>query len=237
MASWSSNSGNTASTVSVTLQVTSCDCSALAWTAPSISKVNVNIDASDTPSVPVPSSDTSARSTNFAFDQCYQDGGTCATTGAYSASSDFTFDDGTGATTLPSWITWNTGTQTLTVNPTTPSLAGTTYTIAATYSPDASGSTASSFTVLEITVKCVVTSFTRPSNPSSGTTQYVKGSAIEFDFNNDYVQSPACGYAYSNSFTWTGVSGNSFMSTDASGVLSVQAFDTSLAGDTYTVSV
>lgn len=67
-----------------------------------------------------------------------------------------------------------------------------------------------------------MTSFTRPSDPTSGLIQDIKGAAIEFDFNDQYTQDPACGYAYTSSFSWTGVTGNeAFMSVDGSGVLTV----------------
>jgi hypothetical protein len=59
--------------------------------------------------VNVPSSDTS--NNDFDFNQCYEDSGTCATTGTYAASSDLTYNDGSsGDITLPGWITFNTGT-------------------------------------------------------------------------------------------------------------------------------
>ena len=106
----------------------------------------------------------------------------------------------------------------MSVDPTDTTLAGQTYTIAATYTP--TYGTATSFTVATITVNCVVTSFTRPSNPTSGLTQYIKGSAIEFDFNDKYTQDPACGHPYTSVFTWTGAS-ESFMTVDSDGVLKV----------------
>ena len=67
---WTSNAGST-STIAVTLQSLTCDCTALLWTAPTITTATINIDASGTPSVPAPVSDTSARSSNLAFDACY----------------------------------------------------------------------------------------------------------------------------------------------------------------------
>lgn len=167
-ASWGSNNGNSASTIAVTLVSVTCDCSGLQWSAPSISTSTVNIDASVTPMFSAPDPDTSATTSNYAYSVCYENSGTCATTGTYAASSDFTFNDGTGATTLPSWITFDSSTKVLTVAPTDVALAGKTYTIAATYTP--TYGTASSFTIAEVTVNCVVTSFTRPANPTSGLT-------------------------------------------------------------------
>lgn len=60
---------------------------------------------------------------------------------------------------------------------------------------------------------------TLPSAPTSGLTQSIKGSAIEFDFTNSWIQDPACGYTYSSSFTWTGNT-ETFMST-TDGILTV----------------
>ena len=171
---------NTASTVTVNLDPTACDCSALAWTAPAITVASVNIDATSTPTIPAPNSDTSATSSNFAFANCYEDGNTCATTGSYAAISDFTVDDGTGAVSLTghAFLSWDVSSQTMTAAPTLVSQAGT-YVIAATYTP--TYGTSSSAPVLTLTVKCVVTSFASPANPTTGLTQYIKGAAIEFD--------------------------------------------------------
>ena len=66
----------------------------------------------------------------------------------------------------------------MTAAPTLPSQAGI-YTVAATYTP--TFGTATSMTVLTLEVKCVVTSFASPANPTTGLTQYIKGSAIKFD--------------------------------------------------------
>jgi hypothetical protein len=109
LASWVTNGGNTASTISVTITTTACDCSKLGWTIPALVTSSVQIDGSVTPTVNTPVADTS--NSDFDFLQCYEDSGTCATTGTYTASSDFTYNDGSsGDITLPGWITFNTGT-------------------------------------------------------------------------------------------------------------------------------
>lgn len=43
----------------------------MAWTAPTIAAEAVIIDATLTPTLEVPASDTSARATEQAFDNCY----------------------------------------------------------------------------------------------------------------------------------------------------------------------
>ena len=90
-----------------------CSCSALGWTAPTPVTATINVAATGTPTIPAPVSDTSATATNTAFNSCYETGNDCATTGSYPASS-IVQDDGSA---LPSWITWNDSTQTLTVSP------------------------------------------------------------------------------------------------------------------------
>ena len=131
--------------------------------------------ASSTPSVPPPVSNTNARSTDPAFNNCYAGNTPCATTGTYAAGSIVLLDDSA----LPSWITWNASTQILTAAPTTPSLVGT-YTLKATYTP--TNGSAAQFSVLTITVRCVVTSMTRPADPTTGLTYYVWDKPLSFDF-------------------------------------------------------
>ena len=123
------------STFAVTISTVSCDCSALSFTAPSATAVSVNVDASTTSSVPSPVADTSARSSNVAFDACYQTSNDCATTGSYAAGS-IKYDDGatSGGVTLPSWITWNDSTNTLTVAPDNVSYTGS-HSLLGTYTP------------------------------------------------------------------------------------------------------
>ena len=60
---WGANGGSDTDIV-VTLNPTTCSCTAMAWTAPSAVVATINIDATGTPTVPAPVSDTSARSSN-----------------------------------------------------------------------------------------------------------------------------------------------------------------------------
>lgn len=177
-----SHSGATASTstIVVTLNTLACDCSSLAWNAPTITTNTVNVDASSTPSVPAPVSDTSARSSVPAFDACYDSGANCATTGTYAANS-LVQSNGSA---LPAWIIWDDTNQVLTVTPNDPSYAGT-YTILGTYTP--TNGSASQFTVVTLTVNCVVTSVTRPTNPSTGLDYNLWDSTLSFDFSQDWV--------------------------------------------------
>ena len=90
------------------------------------------------------------------------------------------YSDGTASgTTLPGWITWNDGTQTLTVAPTDPAVAGT-HSLMGTYT--ATNGTPTIFTVVTLTIDCVVTSVTRPANPSSGLDYNLFDTPLYFDF-------------------------------------------------------
>ena len=192
------NGPSTTSTIAVTINTISCDCSAMAWTAPTAVTATVNVDASGTPTVPAPVSDDSARSSNTAFSACWENSADCATTGTYAASS-IVQSDGSA---LPAWIVWADGGQTLTVSPVLPSVAGV-WTLKGTYTP--TNGSAAQFDVAVITIACVVTSFTKPSNPSSGLAYDLWNDALAFDFSQTWVQDPACGAAFTDTFTWTGL--------------------------------
>lgn len=124
-----------------------CSCASMAWTAPTIIETSVNIDASETPTLNVPASDDSAKTTDANFGACFETGGDgCVTTGSYAAEADFRYKKVGGSYDLISnsasgWISFSG--STLTVAPTDPALVGT-YLIAATYTPTSSG-TASEF--------------------------------------------------------------------------------------------
>ena len=195
---WSGNSGSSTDIV-VTLNPTTCSCTAQAWTAPTAVTATINVDASGTPTVPAPVVSTAARSSNAAYDLCFASGEAgCATTGTYAASS-IVQSDGSA---LPAWIVWADGGQTLTVSPVLPSVAGV-WTLKGTYTP--TNGSAAQFDVAVITIACVVTSFTKPSNPSSGLAYDLWNDALAFDFSQTWVQDPACGAAFTDTFTWTGL--------------------------------
>ena len=87
-----------------------CDCSALAWDAPTVSTPTIGVNIGDSPTIPVPNANTAARSTNAAFDACYYPAGvaSCPVTGSFQAGS-IKYDDGAtaGGVSLPSWITFS----------------------------------------------------------------------------------------------------------------------------------
>jgi hypothetical protein len=233
LTTWGANAGSDTA-ITVTITPVGCNCAALAWSAGSVNAVSVNIDASqnETPNVPV--SSDAARSTDTAFATCYDSGNACVTTGSYAnGASDFKYKLITDSSysALPAWITWSS--TDLVFAPTDPALVGT-YQIAGTYTP--THGTAAEYQVVTLTVSCEVTSMTVPANPTTGLTHYIKGSPLVFDYSTAWVQSPACGYTFTSSFTWTGTSGNSFMTTSG-GELIVQEFDNALSGNTYNVEL
>ena len=107
-------------------------------------------------------------------------------------------------------------------------------TLLGTYTP--TYGTAAQFTVATLTIECVVTSFTRPSNPTSGLSYNLNDTPLSFDFAQDWVQSPACGSDFTDSFVWTGL--NTYIVQDSFNTGRINV-DTSLlaAVNTYTVSV
>jgi hypothetical protein len=85
----------------------SCVCTALAWDDPSsgvtVGSTILADGSASTQTLAPPVANTGARSTNAAFDKCYLTSNDCVTTGAFDS---LTWDDGTGAAALPSWITF-----------------------------------------------------------------------------------------------------------------------------------
>ena len=194
---WTSNAGRT-DTIDVTITPTACDCSFLAWTDPTKATLTVAVDSTSSPTILVPTSNTDARSTSLAFDNCYDDEGSCPTTGAFTSILQ---SDGNA---LPSFITFistSEETQTITVAP----IASTdidVWELQATFVPTNGGTI--TYSAIVITVTCTVTGFAAPDDPSA-LTYNVFGAANFVDVSTlMYTQTPSCGYDYTSSFTWTG---------------------------------
>lgn len=113
--------------------------------------------------MPVPN--TSARTTNAAFDKCYLSGSNCSETGAFDSLQ---WKNGSAnASTLPSWITFTsstTTTQTVAINPPNGTVIGT-HSLIAVFNP--TNGADKTFTALTFTVTCQVTSWTKPAAPSA----------------------------------------------------------------------
>ena len=78
------------------------------------------------------------------------------------------------------------------------------------------------------TVTCEVTSFALPSTPSD-VSYTLFTSSLEVDLTSlVYVQTPACGYAYTSSLTWTGL--ETFITTSTDFIVDVYSQAISTAG-------
>ena len=131
-------------------------------------------------------------------------------------------------------MTWNDSTQVLSIAPDQPSYAGK-WTILGTYTP--TNGSASQFTVVTLTVDCVVTSFTRPANPTTGLTYNLwDATALSFDFTQTWVQVPACGHAFTDSFEWSGTNTYVVQDTSRSGRINVSTGNKNAIG-THTVTL
>ena len=144
------------SQLTITITEIGCDCSALAWDNPSHLTPTVAVGTPSTQTVPIPTANTAATATNNAFQKCYLNSGTCATTGSFLDSTGIKYDDGTtaGGVTLPSWITYtstSSTTQTVTLDPPDGTYVGT-HTVLATFS--STHGSDPTYTAFVITVTC-----------------------------------------------------------------------------------
>ena len=152
--------------LTVSISAAACDCSALKWSNPSAhNSAVVAVGASETLTVPVPTEDTSAKTTNNLFQKCYAGGGSCQTTGKFLANTGITY--GNANTALPNWITYTpTGqkVQQIKISPTVGANVGT-HTLLAKFTSD--NGPDPTYTAFVFQVTCAVTSFTKPNNPSN----------------------------------------------------------------------
>lgn len=218
----------TFTTLAITITQAGCDCSYLAWDNPSSVTASVAVGTPSTQTVPVPTANTGATATVNAFKKCYQNSGTCATTGSFAASTGIMYSNGSTSTTLPSWITYTTTatkTQTIVISPTDGAQIGT-HTLIATFTSTYGADP--TYTAFVITVTCTVTSFTNPSNPANVSyTLFTK--SLQVDLSNlVYVQSPPCGYAYTSTLSWTGL--QNFITTSKNFIVDIYSQNISVAG-------
>lgn len=161
----------TYTTKTVEITGATCDCSKLAWDAPTVPTPTFAVAATGTPTLVLPVANKGAQATSFGFDACYKLGSGCAETGRFQAGS-IKYDDKvtTGGVALPSWITFSstgTSTQTITIAPTSGTLNGQ-HTLFATFTP--TNGPEKTYTVMKFTVTCTITDYSLPSAPSeSGT--------------------------------------------------------------------
>jgi len=100
-------------------------------------------------------------------------------------------------------MTWTDGTQTLAINPNNDMSLIKEYKVYGTYT--STSGTPTEFHILTVRIDCVVTSFTKPAAPTGSDLEYILWNVPKiFDYALDWVQVPACGYAVSEAFAWTG---------------------------------
>ena len=191
------------------------------------------------PSFPPPVSSDAAKATNANFNACWEASPAtpCTTSGSYQ-SAGVKYDTGSGSKqALPGgWLSWDNANQKVVINPTLPSNVGE-YRIFGTYT--STSGTPTEFQVVALKIDCVVTGFTKPANPTGANNLTYKlfYSPLIFDFAQDWVQTPACGHKFTDSFTWTGL--NSYIKQDSSntGRISVETSLKAATAQTYTVSL
>ena len=216
----------------ITITEAGCDCSYLAWDNPSHVTATVAVGTPYTGTVPVPTGNNAATSTVNDFQKCYLNGGTCAETGSYAASTGITYDDGStaGGVTLPSWITYTSSgstVQTVTFDPPDGDYIGT-HTVLALFTSTHGADP--QYTAFVVTVTCEVASFSLPSNPADVSYElFTKSAGVDLR-SLVYTQSPACGYTYTSTLTWTGL--ETFITTDTDFVVDVYSQDIAVAGST-----
>lgn len=195
-----------------------CDCTALAWDDATISTPSIGVNIGSTETVPLPQANTGARSTNAAFDTCYQTANDCGTGGSFQAGS-IKYDDGvtSGGTTLPSWITFSSSgnsSQTVTISPPDGTYNGE-HTLFATFTTD--NGPDHTYTAIRFTVTCTLTGYTAPSAPAEPTfdlSYIVYDGPLTIDLSTlAYTENPTCGYTITTAVTWTGID-TSFMTQD-----------------------
>ena len=111
------------------------------------------------------------------------------------------WDDGSGAASLPNWISFTPSgstTQTISINPPDGTAIGT-HSIVANFSPYNGNDI--TYTALTFTVGCEITSFAVSGAPESNYTYNIFSETSIISL--DYVQSPACGYTFTNSLSHT----------------------------------
>jgi hypothetical protein len=91
----------------------------------------------------------------------------------------------------------------LSIVPTKDNISATTYDIKVVfttlYGPDIT------YSAINLSVQCVVTAFTATSNTLPDLPYEVFAEAAVFKVAGDYfIQEPACGYAYTGAYTWSG---------------------------------
>ena len=127
------------------------------------------------------------------------------------------------------WITYTslgeevaaTSTQTMTITPTKDNIG--TYTVGVTYTTTHGADHI--YTAMNLVIQCAVTGFSSPADPTAlaynvfDPADFVDVAALT------YVQTPACGYAFTSVFTWTGTTDFITVDSGNGGRINVQTND------------
>jgi len=177
--------------ITVTITETVCDCELLLWNNPaSVTDltVMVGIDAGDI-SIPMPVPDTATNALNPQFEKCYHNSGTCDEHGQIASISDILIND---VPLTSGWIDFTpvgeepvaSSTAVLTIVPTKDNISATTYEIKVAYTtkygPDIT------YTAINLSIQCAVTSFTASSNSLPALPYEVFAEAAVFEIATDY---------------------------------------------------
>ena len=180
----------------MTVNTPACDCTLQPWDNGTGATQNAAVGATTEVTLPLPSVASNAYTIKPAMRSCTAN--SCATTGA------FTTVTLTGGTALPGWITLKESNTKIDIAPTAGSvMASNPWVVVVVYTPT-KGSNNPSYTAVTITVTCTVTGFS-VSNPGTTSHTYntwdnlkvISGATLT------YTQTPACGYTFTNSFSYT----------------------------------
>ena len=220
--------------IDVTIGEASCDCQWLLWVDPTATSETAAVGSTSQITVPPPTQDTSNRSVYTAFDKCYLTSQDCSSAGQFSS---ITYGDATTA--LPAWITFtSTGVtaQQISITPTYADIGAhhTLYVVFTTsHGPDPA------YMAINLAVTCVVTSFSLPAAPLQAATTYTAyDTALPIAISPaGYIQSPACGYAFTAAFTWTGFNSDIRVDTLNGGQVNVYSRTPALSVGTVAMTV
>ena len=144
----------------VVVSAPGCDCNQQPFDDASLATVSAAVDSSTSHTFTLPAPSANAYDANPAMRACQVASTTCATSGSFGT---VTLADDSA---LPAWITFD-GTDALTIAPTDGALqASNPYSIKLVWTPTNGGNNPT-YTALDITVTCEVTSFTVSGAPSA----------------------------------------------------------------------
>ena len=176
----------------ITVATPTCDCNLIPWADGTVSSETAGIKAtaqlaSTVFTLTAPSQATNAYDTAPATRSCTTN--QCATTGSFTAAA---LADGSS---LPSWLTFSSGSGTITFTGTDGAImASNPWVIKVFYVPT-EGANNPNYNAISLTVTCEVTSVTVGNNPSDGTYTIFTDSTKIFDLTSvTFTQVPACGY-------------------------------------------